>query len=61
MTKTIRDRVLRGEIVDTKKYRYILKQCQDAESQWVEIRRLPIVDLDTTAALDGWETVEVIR
>lgn len=61
MTKTIRDRVLRGETVDTKKYRYMLKHCYDAEKQWAEIRRLPLDCLDTTVAIDGWETVEVVE
>lgn len=61
MKKEIRDRVLCGEIVDTKKYRYVLKACGDHEKQWAEIRRLPIEYLDTTAAIDGWETVEVIN
>ena len=60
MNKAIRERILRGEIVDTQKYRYRLVFCQDAENQWAEIRRLPLKDLDTTAAIDGWKTVEVI-
>ena len=61
MTKSIRERVLRGEIVDTKTYRYVLKTCQNNEKQWGEIRRIRIEYLDTTAAIDGWETVEVIE
>lgn len=61
MNKEIRDRVLNGEIVDARKYRYVLKQCGDHEKQWAEIRRLPLELLDTTAAIDGWETVEVLH
>lgn len=57
MNKTIRERVLRGEIVDTRTYRYVLKDCGDH----AEIRSLPIEYLDTTAAIDGWETVEVLH
>lgn len=60
MKKDIRARVLQGEIVDTRKYRYVLKECYDNEKQWHIIQRLPIEDLGTTAALGGWETVEVI-
>ena len=58
MTNRIRLAVLRGETVDTKKYRYILRECRDATREWAEIQRLPLVDPDTTAAIDGWETVE---
>lgn len=61
MEKSIRDRVLNGETVDTKKYRYVLKACCNHEKQWAEIRRLPLECLGTTAAIDGWETVEVIE
>ena len=60
MTKSIRDRVLAGETVDTDKYRYVLRSCQDHEKQWAEIRRLPKAHLDTTAAINGWELVETI-
>lgn len=60
MDKNTRKRVLNGEIVDTKKYRYALKVCGDHEKQWAEIRRIPLECLDTTAATDGWETVEVL-
>lgn len=57
MTQKFIDRVLRDRIVDTAKYRYIVKEHPDH----AEIQRLPITDLDTTAAIDGWETVAVIR
>lgn len=43
--------------VDTEKYRYIAKDCGDH----LEIRRIELVKLDTTDAIDGWELVEVIR
>lgn len=57
MTKKFIDRVLAERIVDTKTYRYIAKQLDDR----CEIQRLPIISLDTTAAIDGWETVHTIR
>lgn len=60
MKKELRDRIIAGEIVDTETCRYILKVCQNHEKQWAEIRRLPIEYLGTPAALDGWETVEVL-
>lgn len=47
---------MRELIVDTRKYRYICADCCDHS----EIRRLPLEYLDTTAALDGWETVQII-
>ena len=61
MNKQIREQVLNGEIVDTETYRYVLKTCCDHENQWAEIRRIPIEYLDTTAAINGWETVEVLH
>lgn len=58
MTNNIKALVLQGETVDTWKYRYRLVACENAKMQWCEIRRLPLVYLDTTAALTEWETVE---
>lgn len=57
MKKEFIERVIRERIVDTDKYRYIIKDCHDAYQQYQEIRRLPLSDLDTTNAIDGWETV----
>ena len=56
MTKAFRDKVLRNGSVDTKTYRYRVVECGDHG----EIRRLRIEYLDTAAALDSWETVEVL-
>lgn len=61
MNSNFYNRVIREQIVDTKKYRYIAKECNGADEQWTEIRRLPIESLDTTAAIDGWETVKIIK
>lgn len=61
LSKAFIERVRKEYIVDTRKYRYVTKECNDIEHQWLEIRRLPISALDTTAAIDGWETVEVIE
>lgn len=60
MNKNTRSRILNGETVDTKKYRYKLFACRNATEQWAEIRRIPMEYLDTTASIDGWETVEVL-
>lgn len=57
MTKMFREKVLRNGTVDTKTYRYRFVECGDHG----EIRRIRIDYLDTTAAIDGWETVEVIK
>ena len=61
MSKNTRNRVLNGETVDTKKYRYRLFACGNAIEQWAEIRRIPLEYLDTTAAVGGWETVEALH
>ena len=50
-------KVIANGSIDTKSYRYIVKELPDRQ----EVRRLPICCLDTTAAIDGWETVWVIR
>ena len=57
MTKEFEARIMRERIVDTKLFRYIVKECGDH----AEIRRLPIRDLYTTKAIDGWETVKTIK
>ena len=56
MTKAFRDKILTNGTVDTEMYRYRVVECGDHG----EIRRIRIEYLDTTAALDGWETVEVL-
>ena len=57
MTKALSERVKRERVVDTRKYRYIL---DDVVGKIPCIKRLPINDLDTTAAIDGWETVATL-
>lgn len=57
MTKNFEQKVIREGIVDTKAYRYIRKEYADR----MEIQRIQISKLDTTDALDGWETVKVIK
>ena len=49
-------RILGKRIVDTRKYRYVLDD--DVRLERPLIKRLPIEDLDTTAAIDGWEVVK---
>lgn len=54
MTKEFKNRVIREESVDTKKYRYVLAEIF---GEGFEIHRIELKDLDTTAAYDGWEFV----
>lgn len=60
MTMDFINRIIRNRIIDTAKYRYIAVECNDADKQWLEIRRLQLSQLDTTAAIDGWTTVKRI-
>jgi len=53
MKKDFIEKVLHERIVDTKQYRYVAK-VKDGKQY---INRLPVADLDTTTAIDGWETV----
>ncbi len=57
MTKDFEDKIKREGVVDTKMYRYAYKTYNDR----AEIQRLLIDSLDTTSALDDWETVKVYR
>lgn len=57
VSKKFIEKVIANGSIDTKSYRYIVKDLPDRQ----EVRRLPICQLDTTAAIDGWETVWVSR
>ena len=56
MTNKFIDKVIREGIVDTKNYRYVYR----VDKTRAVVERLPIKKLDTTAALEPWEVVEVI-
>lgn len=53
MKKEFIEKVLNERIVDTAKYRYVAKVRDGVQY----IARLPIVDLDTTGAIDGWTVI----
>lgn len=57
MTKALIEKVKSEKVVDTRKYRYVL---DDVVGKTPCIKRLPRIDLDTTAAIDGWETVATL-
>ena len=57
MKKEFIDRVIREGSVDTRDYRYVADVLPDG----IQIRRLHLSDLDTTAALDSWELVSTIK
>lgn len=50
------EKVIRDGIVDTANYRYAYR----VDKTRAVVERLPIKKLDTTAALEPWEVVEVI-
>lgn len=56
MKKEFIDRVLKERVVDTARYRYKLVET-DCKA---EIVKLPIDLIETTAAIDGWETVQTV-
>lgn len=60
MTKDFINRLMHDRIIDTRNYRYIVTEEHDNEEQWAEIKRIPLSQLDTTATIDGWETVKRI-
>ena len=57
MTKAFIERVRNERVVDTRKYRYAL---DGVVGKTPCIKRLPINDLDTTAAIDGWAVVATL-
>lgn len=57
MTKKFIEKVQYWGTVYTKKYKYRVEECYNAEKAWGEIKRLPIKDLNTTKSLTEWETV----
>ena len=59
MTKAFENRVKKEVTVDTRTYRYEY-ECIINQDIAV-IKRLPIRDLNTTAAIDGWETVKIYK
>ena len=54
MTKKFIKKVKLYGVVDTRKYRYVYRN--DGTSAWID--RLPIIWLDTTHAINKWETVK---
>lgn len=60
MTKDFISRLLTERCIDTKQYRYIATEEHDSEKQWLEIKRLPIDQLNTTASIDSWVTIKRI-
>ena len=52
MTKRFFEKIMNKRVVDTREYRYMIDEREGA------IVRLRIEYLDTTRALDGWETVK---
>lgn len=57
MTKNFEQKVMSNGIIDTRNYRYIYVAGNDSAC----IKRLPLELLDTTAAIDGWETVKIYK
>ena len=57
MTKNFIAKVLREGMVDTRNYRYLAEAESSATEQWHVIKRVPMADLGTTAAIDGWEVI----
>lgn len=59
MKREFIQRIFREGVVDTRKYRYVIKWYCDT---YGEIRRLPLEYLDTTRALnkDNWELMAIL-
>lgn len=57
MTKAFENRVKKELTVDTKTYRYVYECIED----YAIIKRLPIAELNTTYAINGWETVKTYK
>lgn len=55
--KAFIERVKREQLVDTKKYRYVMKEFYDVDAFGIRIERLPLTALGTTEAINGWEAI----
>lgn len=53
MRKDFIEKIKKEHIIDTKKYRYVFEGTWD----YAYIKRLPIKYLDTTRAINDWETI----
>lgn len=60
MKKEFIRKVLAERIVDTRNYRYVVREAYDGINRY-KIFRLPVRDLDTTEALTGWVAVADIK
>lgn len=58
MTEKFFRRIIREAIVDTKKYRYTIREKVVDGKQILQVIRIPLEKLDTTAAFDEWEVVD---
>lgn len=58
--KTLEKVVENGYYLDTGKYRYILKTVDGVYYQYDTISRLLKSELNTTEAINGWETVALV-
>lgn len=54
------DLILSAPFVDIRGYRYRSRIRPDNEGGHIVIERLPLSDLGTTMALEGWETVKTL-
>lgn len=58
MTEKFFKRIIREDIVDTKKYRYTNREKVVDGRQILQVIRIPLEKLNTTSAFDDWEVVE---
>lgn len=58
MTEKFFRKIIREDIVDTKKYRYTTREKVVDGRQILQVIRIPLEKLNTTAAFDEWEVVE---
>lgn len=58
MTEKFFRKIIREDIVDTKKYRYTTREKVVDGRQILQVIRIPLEKLNTTSAFDDWEVVE---
>ena len=58
--KTLEKVVENGYYIDTPKYRYILETVNGEYAQYDKISRLLKSELNTTEAINGWESVALV-
>ena len=61
LAKSFVNRVINERVVDTKRHRYVSIVKRDETSEWFEIRRMPLKNMDASKPYEDWELVKIVN